>query len=935
MLKTAFNSLSLKDTLYYQKLEKELSNNARKVAISAENIIRNDRSKNYNIVKNKLKKVIKKAWSDNWRKGLSDSARKITLTYQFEDNPEEVSKIQDSLQEIDNEDDDDAEEKSFERGKFYKIYLSRRADILADRLIQSNREALAKIAAEDPKYRNKLALIEKFLDPKKSQKLNAKEKKQLNDLVAAFSSRRQFRAYIEKDSNRIARTEISAAYNFSRLESYLRQGVKYVRWQNAIENIRAGIVCPICKERNGLVFEIERALNDPELQIPSHPNCACFWEKVTERKEKLGFREKNKFRNSIIAFTVSAAGLAGGYLAEAFRASRPILRAVARPDIAYTTTRALRGDTTAQQILIEQIKEEVRELPLVKTIKTKRQKKTAKRIADYIQQLRDQQLRVREKYAGNWLKQRTEYLKIDAEITKLRYILGEIVEKETVDNLTQNKLEQAWTRIKEFLLKPPKINSYQYQADLFPLPQLEKIKDNRSLNIIKRIDKNTLTKIDFPSIAKDSREVEKKIKVDLDEYAKHIAANNYVQALQDLNNAILVLERQNIRLNEIYSKSTLEFSEFEQNVNKYLLNKDLDLDEPGLLENVIRNSDTGKKLTTIQRSALNVVAKNQQTLGEIKGDRDRLLSELKGGNLQAQYRDNQQRIVLQVQREIQEDTRKYRNTAFDYVGQILEGKSTSPGTRAGYSYKELFDTLDEITSIIKSDIEIELGLETELGIGANNFDILINSKDYYRFEKILTKYKIVFDRARSNRFGRYGRFKNLDFQYVFDNFNSLVGQSLSRQDREELLLFLRSIEDRDKEIKETLEDINDALYRIKVLKQNTPTYKLLTSKRLLLPTKGVIKKDRLIEDRFINPRLKRERQGITKRAAIKRRKAEIARLREQIRLGLIPAEEGNQTIAYLEGEIKAIDETFFSDRSPGLLSFAEPKSNLNRFGLSC
>ena len=923
MLKTQFDNLSLKDTLYYQKLEKELSKNAKKIVIIVDNIIRNDRSKNYNVVKNKLKKVIKKAWGDNWRKGLSDSARKITLTYEFEDDPEEIKQIESSLGEIEKEDDDDAEEKQFERGKFYKIYLSRRADILADRLIKSNREALAKIAAEDPKYRGKLELINKFLDPKKSQKLTSKERKQLNDLVSSFSSRRKFRALVDKDASRIARTEISAAYNFSRLEACLRQGVKYVKWQNAIENVRAGIVCPICKERNGLVFEIERALNDPELQIPSHPNCACFWEKVTERKEKLGFREKNKFRNSIIGFTLGAAGLAGGYLAEAFRASRPVIRYVATPDRAYAVARAIRGDVTAQQVLLEDIKKEVEQLPVLRKRLSRRQKRAAKRIADYLNQLKVQKIQVRKKYAGNWLKQQEETLKIEAEILKLRRILGEITAKYASEEITQNKLQQAWLAVKKTLLNPPRITDYEYQADLSPLPELgKKLKERRVLNLAQRIDKAVKIKLELPRVLEQNNEIENKLKVDLDSYAKNIEAAQYSNALLDLDSAILKLQARERSLNEIYTASLSKYSELEVGANDYLTTQNIDLEREQLplLESVIKSTKTARELFKTQRAALNALAKNQATLKKVKSDRSRLFEELIGGNAQAQYRNVQKNALLQINREINSRNPEVTAKIFDFATRVIDGS----GVTRGYSSRELNRTLLRVRKLVRSKMREK---------AAEKLESLIGYREYYELESILLKYKKLFDEAKNNSINRNRRFKQLDIKYSIDNINSLLGAtSLSASRGRTLRAFLESVLEREKKVNGLVEQIDKALLQLRTLKQFTPSYKLLTSKRVVLPERGIVIKDRIIDDRFINQRNKRERQGITKRTAILRRQQRIAEIREELTDGILTQEEAERAIQAIEAEIEEIDRLYFKQPELGLLAFADPRSNLSQFG---
>lgn len=90
----------------------------------------------------------------------------------------------------------------------------------------------------------------------------------------------------------IALTELSASYSLGRLQTYLKAGVKRVRWQ-AIGDMRT---CAICRTRSGTVHDLRtvlsqtrtayRAAYDPsEFVIPAHPNDRCHWEPLFDEDD--------------------------------------------------------------------------------------------------------------------------------------------------------------------------------------------------------------------------------------------------------------------------------------------------------------------------------------------------------------------------------------------------------------------------------------------------------------------------------------------------------------------------------------------------------------------------------------------------------------------------------------------------------------------------
>jgi SPP1 gp7 family putative phage head morphogenesis protein len=67
-------------------------------------------------------------------------------------------------------------------------------------------------------------------------------------------------------SEMIARTEISFAFNKSKLAGYKESGVNQVKWIAIIDNR----TCPVCSSRDGQIYDL-----DSVPAIPAHPRCRC------------------------------------------------------------------------------------------------------------------------------------------------------------------------------------------------------------------------------------------------------------------------------------------------------------------------------------------------------------------------------------------------------------------------------------------------------------------------------------------------------------------------------------------------------------------------------------------------------------------------------------------------------------------------------------
>lgn len=99
---------------------------------------------------------------------------------------------------------------------------------------------------------------------------------------------------------RLVVTEINAAYNIERISTYFDRGIKFVRWNLLPEHTTVpprpgsdaaiGVVCERCFARanGGLdnlgIYVIEDVITDPELYIPLHPYCGCFYQPIRTRK---------------------------------------------------------------------------------------------------------------------------------------------------------------------------------------------------------------------------------------------------------------------------------------------------------------------------------------------------------------------------------------------------------------------------------------------------------------------------------------------------------------------------------------------------------------------------------------------------------------------------------------------------------------------------
>lgn len=84
---------------------------------------------------------------------------------------------------------------------------------------------------------------------------------------------KQLEPYFGKRRARlIASTETTRAYAMANMETYRQNGVEFVRWNTAFDEL----VCRICKPLNGIVVRLGYGFPGGFPHPPSHPACRCW-----------------------------------------------------------------------------------------------------------------------------------------------------------------------------------------------------------------------------------------------------------------------------------------------------------------------------------------------------------------------------------------------------------------------------------------------------------------------------------------------------------------------------------------------------------------------------------------------------------------------------------------------------------------------------------
>jgi hypothetical protein len=257
-------------------------------------------------------------------------------------------------------------------------------------------------ATKDMNVYESVAFLKQKYDP--DVKLTITDKKLLNELPdKAVYKMQDLRAYRDKllekvrklkdnqaRTKRIAITEMGHAYNLGRLDYYIKQDIKFVKWNNSIEhkehkramipgdyNTRYrkiynklselinrspqlesfkmdGIVCPICQERaiydygygKGII-KIDDLLSNSQSQPLLHANCSCFLTSVEESETKEPFNVpiyiSSLLNNNVVKWaTAGILGTAAMYAAFKKSNVTPLnIPDIIRSKPAVVTTKAL------------------------------------------------------------------------------------------------------------------------------------------------------------------------------------------------------------------------------------------------------------------------------------------------------------------------------------------------------------------------------------------------------------------------------------------------------------------------------------------------------------------------------------------------------------------------------------------------------------------
>jgi SPP1 gp7 family putative phage head morphogenesis protein len=106
-------------------------------------------------------------------------------------------------------------------------------------------------------------------------------------------------------AKRIARTELTGAYNTARVDSFVSAGVRRFIW---ITDVREKATCEICLSRNRVVYDISEIPSNPP---PVHPYCGCTLQPVREDDPRV-----KKAKNLAGAIAPIAAGWLFGKAAD-------------------------------------------------------------------------------------------------------------------------------------------------------------------------------------------------------------------------------------------------------------------------------------------------------------------------------------------------------------------------------------------------------------------------------------------------------------------------------------------------------------------------------------------------------------------------------------------------------------------------------------------
>lgn len=143
----------------------------------------------------------------------------------------------------------------------------------AEEAIKERINTLAKDVSDSEWEQIKLAILDSIKPQSETENpISRKELlKKINSILGDRAKKFKNRA------NRIARTELTFAYNAGRLDSYVRSGlVAGVKWLSIFDERR----CFICASRHGIIISLDDVEGLAKMVIPAHPECRCVWSPV-------------------------------------------------------------------------------------------------------------------------------------------------------------------------------------------------------------------------------------------------------------------------------------------------------------------------------------------------------------------------------------------------------------------------------------------------------------------------------------------------------------------------------------------------------------------------------------------------------------------------------------------------------------------------------
>ena len=157
----------------------------------------------------------------------------------------------------------------------------------AEKAIKARTNTLARDVSNS-EWQDIKGIILKAIKPQSSSENPISRKELLKQINEKLGDRKQ---KFKNRAERIARTELTFAYNAGRLDSYVRSGlVAGVKYQTIFDERR----CPICASRQGIIVSLDDVDGLARLAIPTHPMCRCVWSPIL--KEEFPKQSKEKYR---------------------------------------------------------------------------------------------------------------------------------------------------------------------------------------------------------------------------------------------------------------------------------------------------------------------------------------------------------------------------------------------------------------------------------------------------------------------------------------------------------------------------------------------------------------------------------------------------------------------------------------------------------------